>query len=396
MKTDLDLAVIGGGASGALAALGARRAGFAGNITVFEKEEEPFRKILASGNGRCNLANYSAAEGRYHGENPGFALDILSRFPARFITGLFEEMGLLTLEDKEGRLYPRSLQARSVALILEEALKEEGILLSYPSLVQEVVKNEGHFQIRLAGNQSVRSRALILAGGGMASPQLGGSGLPLDMLESLGHRTKTPVPALVPLLVPDHPLTRYAQGVRFRGRALLQAGNGQSRLSEGEFLIASYGLSGIAAMELGSLVSRSPGKLEIDFLPEREEAFIQKILAGKDSRPALSGLVPDKIGRALLILSDREGIPLHRLIKRLVLPVTGNRGFDFAQVAAGGVLTADFDPDTLMSKIQDGLFACGEVLDIDGDTGGFNLLWAFSSGYLAGRSAALYLMGDKS
>jgi predicted flavoprotein YhiN len=251
---------------------------------------------------------------------------------------------------------------------------------------------------------------------------------------SLGHTCEKLLPALVPLELHRHPLLQKAEGVRFRGQAYFENLEGlRSETVSGEFLITSYGMSGIAAMELGRAVSMAAaslpdyflkecvidhhnvprskecsrsnggiGDLVIDFLPEFSEEELVSFfymqgctgLTPSDRwRLVLAGLIPAKIADALLVVSPEPLTPeaVAHMIKALSLPVTGTHGFEFAQVTAGGISTRDFDPRTLESCKIPRLFAAGEALDIDGDTGGFNLMWAFSSGILAGISAARVL-----
>ncbi len=406
-----DLIIVGGGASGALAALGARDGGLAGRLAIMEKESQLFRKVLASGNGRCNLANLGPVTGRYHSDDPAFIGPVFERYPAPVILEIFRKIGLLTIEEREQRIYPRSFQARSVTLLLLNALANRRVSLIHPVRVQAVTRGKSHFQVKVEEGRVYQSRAVIMAAGSCAAPELGGSTAGYELLQALGHRLNQPVPALVPLDLMPHPLIKYAEGVRFRGSVAFRDGAGTLTRSRGEYLVTKYGLSGIAAMELGRAVGRArsgvlAGRVEIDFLPELDEASIAGLLAGArvaddDWRIAMAGLVPDKIARALVtcamsdetVLSDRAGTirALAAKLKHLEIGVTGTRGFQFAQVASGGIATGAFDPATLMSRQNEGLFACGEVLDVDGDTGGFNLLWAFASGYLAGRSAAAWL-----
>lgn len=416
MRRQDDLIIIGGGASGFLAALGARLSGFQGRAVIIEKEEQALRKVLASGNGRCNLVNINPAEGRFHGEDPSFALSVLNQHPASRVLDIFKEIGLLTVEDREGRIYPRSFQSRSVTTVLVKALESQGVELLFPHTVTHLDRIGDRYRVTLEGGGEVEGRAVIIATGSPAAPELGGTSLGYDLLRPFGHRVREPVPALVPLTVQPHPLTRLAEGVRFRGAASFTGQAGERAASSGEYLITAYGLSGIAGMDLGRAAGRAAaqaggsrptvGRLSLDFLPEwgREDIFdLLKKSGADDWRSALAGLVPEKVGQAVLAVSglsdaiasrDAEAGILAGLVKGLDLLVTGTRGFTFAHVAAGGVLTEGFDRETLMSSGQPGLFACGELLDVDGDTGGFNLLWAFSSGFLAGGSAARFLEAD--
>lgn len=445
--------IVGGGASGIFAALGAvYDAGFNGSVMIIEKEDRPLRKVLASGNGRCNLANMSDLEGRYHGANPSFVNGALRRLPATELLELFERWGLRTRVDHANRVYPRSMQAKSVSLILLRALAHYELSVRTETEVLSIEKMEDGFEAALSDGTAVIARAVIIAAGSPASPNLGGSSSGLSFLQRLGHTVLEPEPALVPLTLTKSDVMKGAEGVRFRGSAYFESYVGDiSPTVKGEFLITSYGLSGIASMELARYVSKAErygrtesrniddgiGQVVIDFLPEigRNElkshlessayAFptdrarqqdrhdSRRLYTEQQASPSdnidetvelnalLAGVVPEKIGRVILssFNSDRLQKPqlfaaIANALKGFELAVEGTRGFEFAQVAAGGVATAEFDAVTLMSEKVPGLFACGEIFDIDGDTGGYNLLWAFSSGYQAGINAARYLMDD--
>jgi predicted Rossmann fold flavoprotein len=450
---ECDMLIVGGGASGILAALGAvYDAGFSGSVMIIEKEDRPLRKVLASGNGRCNLANMSDLEGRYHGANPSFVNGALHRLPVTEMLDLFERWGLRTRVDHANRVYPRSMQAKSVSLILLRALAHYDLSVRTETEILSIEKLENGFEAALSDGTAVIARAVIIAAGSPASPNLGGSSSGLSFLQRLGHTVLEPEPALVPLTLTKADVLKGAEGVRFRGSARFESYFGESSPTvKGEFLVTSYGLSGIASMELARYVSKAEGRgraesrengdgigqVVIDFLPEiglnelkvhlessayafpadrarqqdrhdsrrlytKQQASPSDILDDTvDLNALLAGVVPEKIGRVILssINSERLRKPhlfasITESLKKFELAVGGTRGFEFAQVAAGGAATAEFDAVTLMSEKVPGLFACGEILDIDGDTGGYNLLWAFSSGYQAGISAARYLMDD--
>ncbi|HZK29268.1 MAG TPA: aminoacetone oxidase family FAD-binding enzyme [Clostridia bacterium] len=414
----VDLLIIGAGASGTFAALAARQAGMtSGSIVIIEKEDQPLRKVLASGNGRCNLLNTQATEGRLHGADPAFAQEVIRQSTAQSLIDRFEKLGLITLQEEEGRVYPRSMQSRSVSMILLRALEEHKVTVECSTAAIGMEKTGNRFRITCQDGSVLTAKAVVVAAGSCATPDLGGTRLGYDLLASLGHKVSEPRPALVPLTLSPHPLFKYAKGVRFRGCASFESTGTALARSCGEFLITSYGLSGIAAMELGRTVAVScakttaekhekAGRLVIDFLPELDLETVADILDRKDAlnrdpRSVLAGLIPDKIGQSILTrFKDKQGfeffddlavLRLAQMIKGLTLDVTGTRDFEFAHIASGGVVTDCFDASSMMSKRIGGLFACGEVLDVDGDTGGFNLLWAFSSGYRAGQSAAKYL-----
>ena len=418
MAEIVDLIIVGGGASGVIAALSARQGGLtSSSIMILEKESQPLRKVLASGNGRCNLLNTQTIDGHFHGKDPTFSQAVIRNMTAESLIDYFGKLGLITLQEGEGRVYPRSMQSRSVSMILVRALEEHNIVLKCSTTVNRLEKTGDLFKLSLQDGSILSARAVIMATGSCASPDLGGTAIGYDLLVSLGHAVSEPRPALVPLNLSPHPLMKYAEGVRFRGCVCFESRATGLSQSCGEFLITSYGLSGIAAMELGRTVALScantnvakhekVGTLVIDFLPELEVETIADILGRQDAlkhepRSALAGLVPDKVGQAIISLvadkprsrlsGDHMPLCLAQMLKGLVCDVTGTRGFAFSHIASGGIVTDGFDSASLMSKRVPGLFACGELLDVDGDTGGFNLLWAFSSGYLAGQSVARYL-----
>ncbi len=430
-----DLVIAGGGASGVIAALVACDEGLSGkSIAIIEKEEILLRKVRASGNGRCNLANMGSISTRYHGRHPQFVRGVFSRVTTEALLDYFRSIGLVTISDEEGRVYPRSMQAESVVLTLTRALNERNITVHTEKQLVRISRELSRFLLDLSDGTTWDTRALIIATGGPAAPNLGGDSSGLGILMSLGHTCEKLLPALVPLELHRHPLLQKAEGVRFRGQAYFENLEGlRSETVSGEFLITSYGMSGIAAMELGRAVSMAAaslpdyflkecvidhhnvprskecsrsnggiGDLVIDFLPEFSEEELVSFfymqgctgLTPSDRwRLVLAGLIPAKIADALLVVSPEPLTPeaVAHMIKALSLPVTGTHGFEFAQVTAGGISTRDFDPRTLESCKIPRLFAAGEALDIDGDTGGFNLMWAFSSGILAGISAARVL-----
>lgn len=449
---EIDMLIIGGGASGIFAALGAvYESDFTGSVAIVEKESRPLRKLLASGNGRCNLANMSEPEGHYHGTDPFFVKGALRRLSASDLIELLGRWGLKTRVDHARRVYPRSMRSSSVSLILLRALARYGLSVRTETEVLSVEKADDSFHVSLSDGTSVLARAVVMAAGSPASPNLGGSSSGLSIMQSLGHTVLKPLPALVPLNLTNSDVLKGAEGVRFLGNAYFESWAGdKSPTVTGEFLVTSYGLSGIASMELARLVSKAQerghadhhkqdegvGKIVIDFLPEIGLKELEFYLASSlcavsvnrsrnharhDSRRLrteqpestddeeddvdlnvlLAGVVPEKLGRAIISMKKLDHLRgsqrfamIAGALKKFELTVEGTRGFEFAQISTGGAVTAEFNAGTLMSEKVPGLFACGEILDVDGDTGGYNLLWAFSSGYQAGISASRYLTGE--
>lgn len=399
------LAILGGGASGMMAALAASQNPSC-EIHIFERQNRVGRKLLATGNGRCNLSNSHAAPGRYYGADPDFVAPAFRHMDFEKTMAFFERLGLSIVEEESGRVYPWSDQAGSVVDVLRFALDKENIILHTGWEVSKVKKAEGGFRLE-SREESFFCHRMIVACGGLAGTALGGSMSGYQILRSLGHKCSRLRPALVQLKS-GYPRCASLKGVRavcalelrFNGKALLQ--------NRGEVQFTQYGLSGPAIFEISRHVCIEPGTWEcaLDVLPEKTEQEIlahlharQEQCPGLEAAELLTGTVHNRLGKVLVqeagislnapmeALSSGELKCLAQLCKNYIFSITEPMGMDSAQVTAGGILTADFDPNTVESRLCPGLFACGEVLDIDGDCGGFNLQWAWSSGHLAGCAA---------
>ena len=370
---NFDLAIIGAGASGLAAAITAARAGE--RVLLLERMPRAGKKILVTGNGRCNLSNTHAAAHDYH--NKHFATPSLQAFGAAECEAFFESLGLALHEDSEGRLYPRSNTAASVLDALRFGAQRAGAALRCDSPVEQLRVVNGGFLL----NESIHAKRVILAAGGCAAPAHGSDGSGFALLRSLGHSVIEPRPALVQIKCAS-PFPGMLKGLRVRAAAQIEHNGRVLRRSEGEILFTEDGLSGIAAMEL-SRDAQKNSIVALDLLPEYSHAELTARLtawqrACPDYSPAqrLSGLLPKRVAEAV---TKADAHP-----KRFVFPVAGTRGFAHAQVTAGGADVRQFDPAMLQSRLIPGLFACGEVLDIHGGCGGFNLHWAWASGHRAG------------
>ena len=416
--------IIGGGASGLMAALSAARAAAAdSSVTLLERQARVGRKLAASGNGRCNLSNQNALPPQlqlhYHGIEPDFCRPALSAFGPRATLEFLAGLGLLTATEADGRVYPFSDTANSVCDVLRLSLEQDGSRLvcgaeavsarrepaSGDFVVQARLQEEGRVR-----EQVYRGQRLIVACGGLAGARLGGCGDGYRLLQGFGHQRSPLYPALTQIKT-DNRLVRPLKGVRAAAALTLLDGEQKPLVhSQGEVQFTDFGVSGPAAFELSRAVSCRPGQelsLRLDLLPQlSREELLQHLCRRRQAFPRLTadhlltGSLHNRLGLVLCRQAGLEpGQPLDRLsreqlarlcalVKAWGLPVGGVLGFEAAQVTAGGVLTRDFDPQTLESRLAPGLYACGEVLDIDGDCGGYNLQWAWSSGYLAGRAAA--------
>ena len=402
----MDIAVIGGGASGLAAALAARES-LDNHVTVFERQNRVGRKLLATGNGRCNLANRGASLAHYHGRDPGFAGPALARFGPEETLRWFASLGLVTTTEPSGRVYPASDTAGSVVDVLRLALEARGGETVCAMPIARAEKRGGRFLLTGPAGEEYTCDKLIVACGGAAGARLGGMLSGYELLGAFGHRRTGLRPSLVQLKT-DNTWTRPLKGVRTQAHISLEHDGTILAAADGEIQFTDYGVSGPAAYDISRAASLAgPGcTVCIRLLPELDQVDIMIYLSAKrndfpDYRAEniLSGALHNSIARAVL---RRAGIPLDaRLwalsdgvleliadtLCRYELPLTGTLGFDDAQVTAGGVETDGFDPGTMESRLVTGLYACGEVLDIDGDCGGYNLQWAWSSGRLAGLAA---------
>ena len=397
------IGIIGAGASGMAAALSAAENENA-QVLLFERQARVGRKLQATGNGRCNLSNLNARWGSYHGADVEFARPALEMFPVEDTLSWFRRLGLYTVAETSGRIYPYSDQANSVVDVLRFGLERENIRLISGFEVTKVKSKDGCFVVEGNG-ESYSCDKLIIACGGLAGTKLGGSMSGYQLLRSFGHRVTRLRPALVQLKSTWSGCNAL-KGVRANCHAAIYHDDVLYQESTGELQFTEYGLSGPVIFEVSRDVCQTPGKwsCHLDFLPDMPQDELLKALQQRAStdlptEELFTGILHNRLGRILTqTVGLRNGIKIAHLrtdeleqaaaiAKDLEVNVTEPLGMDHAQVTAGGVSTDEFDPTTLESKKAPGLFACGEVLDIDGDCGGYNLQWAWSSGRLAGRCA---------
>lgn len=395
--------IVGGGASGLMAALTASERPDA-RVVLLERQARVGRKLLATGNGRCNLSNRNLTPKNYHGENAGFCEYALSRFGPEQTLAWFRALGLLTAAEESGRVYPVSDSANSVVDVLRLALAQrENVELRAGCEVQALRKKRGKFEVVLP-EETLTGEAVIVCAGGCAGGKLGGTELGYRLLEGMGHHRTRLCPALVQLRT-DTTYVRALKGVRCDARVTYRA-PGTAEERRGEVQFTEYGVSGPAIFELSRAVSVHPvpGTLLLDLLPEVSEEEVLALLEarcagtpGWKAEELLTGFVHNRLGKTLLrscgisfetdcsSLSADTLRAVCRAVKHFAIEVKGTMGMDGAQVTAGGILTSEFRADTMESRLYRGLYAAGEVLDIDGDCGGYNLQWAWSSGRLAGK-----------
>jgi predicted Rossmann fold flavoprotein len=366
-----DIAIVGAGATGLAAGITARRIqGPGSRILLLERMPRAGKKILVTGNGRCNLGNRRASEHPYH--NKEFAAPALERFEG--CESFFDSLGLAVHGDAEGRLYPRSNTAASVLDALRFGAERAGCEMMCGCPATSIEPAPDGFII----NKSIAARRVVVAAGGCAAPAQGADGSGFQLLRALGHSIVGPKPALVQIRAKS-PLLPMLQGLRVQAGIQLTRGGQVLREAAGEVLFAQDGLSGIAAMEVSR--EAAPGALAVlDLLPEYTPEKLAALLSRWQGLGDLSGLLPGRVAQAVAKSAGDQ--------KHFAFEVTGTRGFGHAQVTAGGADVRAFDPLTMQSRVVPGVYACGEALDVDGGCGGFNLHWAWASGSLAGQSAA--------
>ncbi len=391
------IGIIGGGAAGMAAAIEASR--YDHKVIIFERQARVGRKLQATGNGRCNLSNLGAQVGRYHGQEPEFVRIALGQFDVENTLAWFQELGLFTVTEESGKVYPYSDQANSVVDILRFALEKDNITLYTGAEVKKIKKQNEGFYIECDEVQEYCDR-LIIACGGLAGTKLGGTMSGYKLLGKLGHKCTKLRPALVQLKSNWGALASL-KGVRTNCAIQIFKDDHLYSQSAGELQFTEYGLSGPVVFEVSRDVCASTGNwiAQIDFLPHITDEQLLKELQSRRERNVpvselLTGILHNRLGRVLVqaagasdSLNDYQLQAICEAVKCFKISLTEPMGMDNAQVTAGGVLTDQFDPETMESRLVPGLYACGEVLDIDGDCGGYNLQWAWSSGRLAGMSA---------
>ncbi len=399
----MKIAIIGAGAAGMTAAITAAASG-ANQILLFERQARVGRKLLATGNGRCNLTNRQTHPGRYHGNNPDFVRPALDAFPVDSTLDFFQTLGLYTVTEPDGRVYPYSDQANSVVDVLRFALTRGNIELKTGTEITAVKKTAEGFRLKDQNGESYEAERLIVSCGGAAGTKLGGGLSGYQLLRSLGHHCTKLYPSLVQLKT-DPELVRGLKGVRANADLKLTINDALLAVACGEVQFTEYGVSGPAVFELSRAAATAEGTvLHLDLLPGYREEDLLSALCIRISRfptltaeDLLTGILHNRLGRMLVracgiglttpltSLNWKQLNDVVALCHELTLNVTGNMGMEGAQVTAGGVVTMEFDPETLQSRLVPGLYAAGELLDVDGDCGGFNLQWAWSSGMLAGQ-----------
>ncbi len=401
-----DICIIGGGAAGMMSAITAKEAAPEFRVAVFEGLDRVGKKIALTGNGRCNITNKNIKADNYYGKNPRFAMPFLSKFSTEDTCRFFERIGVpIIFEGDKG--YPRSLQAGSVVDALRFRMDELGIETFLNSKITSIRKNDNEIEIKTA-DSAIKCRAVIVTTGLLSGGvKLGCDG---EMLKILGARlsSKTPSPAIVQLKT-DTDFVRQLKGIKTLAEVKLLRGGKTIKTDFGETLFCDYGLSGPPILQLSGHAAEGD-IISLDLAPDMSFGELsscleerREMLPMRKNDEFLSGLFNKRLGQVILKraelslssyvkdIDDKQLKAICKLCKDFSLTVRGNTGFTNSQVSMGGFYTDQFDGKTLMATRLAGVFAAGEILDITGDCGGFNLQWAWSSGYAAAMGAVEYL-----
>lgn len=411
MKVKKHVMVVGGGAAGMTAAISAGRLG--ADVTILEKNPRVGKKLLATGNGRCNFTNINTDITYYHGANPKFAYSALSNFSMDDTIRFFEKLGIAHKVEDLGKVFPMSDQASSILDVLLYELRELGINIVGEANVADITKKDDKFVIELKDRRVYQGDKVIIATGGKAMPSSGSDGKGYDLATRFGHTIIDIFPALVQLML-EGSFFKRIEGVKFVGTAEIIHNNKAIVKDRGDILFTNYGVSGPPILQ----ISRKAGELLnegkeaylkitiMDMMPKEDlRKLINKRMQIGAKKPvdfSLVGLINKRlipvvlreagindIKRPVASLSAKEQEGIIDILTDWRFKVRGTRSWPSAQVTAGGVDTREINQDTMESKLVKGLFFAGEIIDIDGQCGGFNLQWAWSSGFVAGQSAAL-------
>ncbi len=402
---EINVIVIGGGASGLTAAMQAAVSlcNSKVNITVLEHKDKPGKKLLATGNGRCNFTNDIMDEESYRGENNSFAYNVINRFNKDKLCGYFNEIGILHT-NINGYYYPRSLQATTVLDSICAKLDELGVMIKCDAEVTNITKRKKDFLVETnTGNYN--ADYVVVATGGKSYKNLGSDGSGYKILKSFGHTVTGLYPALSGLKASGMDF-KACHGVRAKGNISLYVDDVCASESYGEIQFADYGVSGIPVFQVSryaakALSERKKVHMLIDFAYEYDYKDVLDTLSyiadnnkSKSIEEVVNAFVPIKLSRVLVkdIAKSSKQINMQMLkrvasaLKKTKIIVTGDCGFEKAQVTAGGIVTNEIDINTMESKLCKNMFITGEILDIDGNCGGYNLHFAFATGILAGMS----------
>ena len=402
-----EIAVIGGGASGLIAAITARKAGK--KVTILERKERILKKVLVTGNGRCNLTNARASISNYFGKNILLIENILNNFTPQNVMDFFYELGVICNEEERGKVYPLSGQASSVVDALRFEAEKLGIKIETEFYVRKIEKDGFKFKIFSEDKRKIEANRVILSTGGQSYPELGSNGSGFQLAKDFGHSITKLSPAIVQLKTEKYQV-KGLQGIKADTSVTAYGDNKKICTYNGELLFTDYGISGNVVFNISFVMPLYKNvEFEIDFMKKFDYNELyellrkrKKIMAHLTMENYFNGMINKKLGQFLSKMSgieklskpvkdlnDNEIRKLCTSLKKYRINILETTGFKNAQVTAGGISLDEVNTDTLESKIMKGLYFSGEVLDVYGECGGFNLQWAWASGYIAGKNAGI-------
>lgn len=401
MKYRFDAVIIGGGASGLMCAIAAKKKNPSLEIAIIEKNDRVGKKLLSTGNGRCNLTNDNVGVDRYVGSADKLLSEVIKKYNTEKLIEYFESLGLQTVRDSEGRYYPMSRQASTVLDVLRFNCDELGVNFYCGETIRNVKKQKS-FVIK-TGQNEFEANKLVVAAGSKAAPKLGGNGSAADILKNLGHSFAPFTPALCPVKVSSDVL-KPLKGLRANASVTLYKGSKPVKTESGEVQFNEDNLSGICVFDL-SLFTSGDNMIAVDLTPDISEKELSNILLSNKARFSkqsadniFTGILQKRLAQAVLksagvkdfsractSFSESELKAAAQSAKQLIFKVIGNEGFDRAQACRGGVVGEEIDPETMQSKITKNLYICGEAIDVCGECGGYNLHFAFAGGIIAGE-----------
>ncbi len=414
-----DLVVVGGGAAGMMASISAKKHHPNFKVALLDRTFALGRKILVCGAGRCNITNINlqaGVEGHYYGADTSFVRPVFSQFGYADIVEYFEDLGVeLYVERKTtvGKLFPITDQAKTITAMLEDELERLGVEVMLNTEVKSIVSNNGSFTIGISNESPITelsSQYVILAAGGMTYPALGSNGSGYNLAEQLGHKLVTPVPSALPL-EGKNDLSQELQGIKLEAEVTSIIAGKVVKSRVDDVMFTKYGLSGPAVLNISREVSlrinreqKHDVEIKLNLFPGKSSDDVKDLLSKRWRKrseqtieKSLYGLFPNKIAPVILKLININSTKLVKAlsadeVEKLVeilsdyrIKISATRGWNEAEFTAGGVDTTELKPNTLESKLHKGLYLCGEILDVDGDVGGFNLSWAWVSGFVSGK-----------
>lgn len=405
-ETFADVVIVGAGAAGLMAGIWAGRTHPKHRIVILDGAQKLGAKILVAGGGRCNVTHDHVEADAYAGASRHAIKKVLRRFDVPQTVQFFRELGVDLKREDTGKLFPTTNSARTVLNALLTAAEHAHVILRYPCRVDTVRRGADHFFISGVWGD-LEARNVILATGGKSLPKSGSDGHGLEIARSLKHYVSARIfPALVPLTLPRDHFISGLSGLTLTTTLDLRAGTGKKLLSmTGSTLCTHFGLSGPVVLDLSryyidAIMDDPTATLTINWLPGTTTEQIEVELSAVRTTllKLLAGRLPERLIRILCAqagiepgtvvdqLTREQRKTLVRLLTQLLLPITGNRGYNYAEVTAGGVPLSEIHLETMESRACSGLYLCGEICDVDGRIGGYNFQWAWSSGFIAGVS----------